>query len=90
MPFQVPADAQLAERLTAVLAVVYLVFNEGYAATSGDVQVRGERFKAMAERLTDEEKATVWPAIKQTIPQMSTYEVRTDRNICVFRLRRRA
>ena len=55
-----------------------------------EVQVRGERYGAFAERLTDEEKDAVWPAIKQTIPQMNTYEVRTDRNIRVFRLRRRA
>jgi RNA polymerase sigma-70 factor, ECF subfamily len=34
--FEVPRGAELAERLTSVLEVVYLVFNEGYAATSGD------------------------------------------------------
>ena len=52
------------------------------------VQMRGERFAAVAEPLTDAEKADVWPAIKRTIPQMNTYEDRTDRNIRVFRLRR--
>ena len=36
IPFGVPADDQLVERLDGVLAVVYLVFNEGYVATSGD------------------------------------------------------
>jgi RNA polymerase sigma-70 factor (ECF subfamily) len=35
IPYQVPAPGELAERLDAVLRVVYLVFNEGYAATSG-------------------------------------------------------
>ena len=35
IPYQVPAQAELPERLDAVLRVVYLVFNEGYAATSG-------------------------------------------------------
>ena len=34
--FEVPRGAELAERLTSVLEVTYLVFNEGYAATSGD------------------------------------------------------
>jgi RNA polymerase sigma-70 factor (ECF subfamily) len=35
IPYQVPAQAELPDRLEAVLRVVYLVFNEGYAASSG-------------------------------------------------------
>ncbi len=35
IPYQVPAEAELPERLDAVLRVIYLVFNEGYAASSG-------------------------------------------------------
>jgi len=35
IPYQVPAPAELPERLWTVLRVIYLVFNEGYAATSG-------------------------------------------------------
>jgi RNA polymerase sigma-70 factor (ECF subfamily) len=42
VPYEVPSDALLAERLSAVLQVVYLVFNEGYAATFGDQLVRSE------------------------------------------------
>jgi RNA polymerase sigma-70 factor, ECF subfamily len=40
IPYEVPAASVLPERLAAVMAVVYLVFNEGYAATSGDALVR--------------------------------------------------
>ena len=42
IPYRVPNEADLPARLRAVLAVVYLIFNEGYAASSGDRLVRGE------------------------------------------------
>ena len=42
IPYRVPADEELPERLRGVLRVVYLIFNEGYAATGGDRLVRGE------------------------------------------------
>jgi RNA polymerase sigma-70 factor (ECF subfamily) len=42
IPYEVPADEALAERLQAVMAVVYLVFNEGYAASFGPRLVRHE------------------------------------------------
>ena len=40
IPYQAPPDHLLPERLDGVLAVVYLVFNEGYSATAGDALVR--------------------------------------------------
>lgn len=42
IPYQVPARADLPERLDAVLQVVYLVFNEGYSASSGDAITRAD------------------------------------------------
>ena len=42
IPYQVPGPAALPERLAAVQAVVYLIFNEGYSASSGDSLVRRE------------------------------------------------
>jgi RNA polymerase sigma-70 factor, ECF subfamily len=50
IPYRVPAGAQLPERLRTVLAVVYLIFNEGYLASSGDLLVR-EDLCAEAVRL---------------------------------------
>jgi len=42
IPYEVPDDDQLAERLEGVLGVVYLVFNEGYSASSGPDLVRAD------------------------------------------------
>ena len=52
------------------------------------VQMRGERFPARAEVLSDSEKDAVWDDVRRAIPQMNVYEKRTDRNIRVFRLSR--
>ncbi|MDQ1011848.1 RNA polymerase sigma-70 factor (ECF subfamily) [Streptomyces sp. V4I23] len=50
IPYRVPDEAELPDRLPAVLSVVYLVFNEGYSAGSGDRLVR-EDLCAEAVRL---------------------------------------
>jgi len=42
IPYRVPHDAEFPERLPPVLAVVYLVFNEGYTASTGEDLVRSE------------------------------------------------
>ena len=42
IPYRVPSDAELPDRLRPVLSVVYLVFNEGYLASEGDELTRAE------------------------------------------------
>jgi RNA polymerase sigma factor (sigma-70 family) len=42
VPFEVPRGAELAARLSSVLEVIYLIFNEGYSATAGDDWMRPE------------------------------------------------
>lgn len=42
IPYRVPGDAELADRLRPVLGVVYLIFNEGYSASSGHHLVRAD------------------------------------------------
>jgi RNA polymerase sigma-70 factor (ECF subfamily) len=42
IPYTVPSDDLLAERLSGVLAVIYLIFNEGYLPTGGDAIVRAD------------------------------------------------
>ena len=45
VPFEVPGAAQRMERLTSVLEVLYLIFNEGYSASSGDDILRPDSHK---------------------------------------------
>ena len=65
IPYAVPPAHRLPERLDAVLAVVYLIFNEGYAASSGDALIRRELCteairlgRALSELMPDEPE--VW------------------------------
>lgn len=64
IPYRVPRDADLPDRLGAVLAVVYLVFTEGHRATSGDALVRTDLCheairlgRALVELMPDEPEA---------------------------------
>lgn len=45
IPYRVPSDDVLPDRLAGVLSVVYLIFNEGYGAAEGDRLVRGEAIR---------------------------------------------
>ncbi len=42
IPYRVPGEGELQERLRSVLAVIYLIFNEGYTASSGEALIREE------------------------------------------------
>ncbi len=64
IPYRVPRDAQLPDRLPLVLAVIYLVFNEGYTASAGDSLIRSELCaeairlaRLLAELMPDEPEA---------------------------------
>ena len=64
IPYRVPPDHELPDRLEAVLAAVYLVFNEGYSTTAGDALVRRELCaeavrlaRLLAELMPDEPEA---------------------------------
>ena len=64
IPYRVPAEAELPDRLRAVLAVVYLIFTEGHTATSGERLVREDLCaeairlgRVLAELMPDEPEA---------------------------------
>ncbi|MGP8208909.1 MAG: RNA polymerase sigma factor [Acidimicrobiales bacterium] len=65
IPYRVPKEAELPDRLASVLAVIYLIFNEGYAASSGKKLVRQELTdeavrlgRLLVELMPDEPEAT--------------------------------
>jgi deazaflavin-dependent oxidoreductase (nitroreductase family) len=51
------------------------------------MQLGPEIRSVVAQRLTDSEKAILWPKIADTVPQMKSYVKRTSRNIKVYRLK---
>lgn len=83
IPYRVPADADLPDRLGTTLAVVYLVFNEGYLASSGDDPVRGELCieairlaRLLVELMPDEAEA--WGLLALLLLAESRRAARTD------------
>jgi RNA polymerase sigma-70 factor, ECF subfamily len=73
IPFRVPPAHQLPERLAAVLAVVYLVFNEGYGRDGGDLAPEAIRLaRALAELMPDE------PEVHGLLAMMLLLEARRE------------
>ncbi|MEY2453132.1 MAG: hypothetical protein QOD92_2706, partial [Acidimicrobiaceae bacterium] len=75
IPFRVPADHLLPDRLAAVLAVVYLIFNEGYSAppARGDLAAEALRLgRALAELMPDE------PEVHGLLAMMLLHDARRD------------
>jgi len=84
IPYEVPGQAELPERLDAVLRVVYLVFNEGYAASAGEALTRRElsaeaiRLGQLIVDLLPEPEA--WGLLALMMLQESRRDARTDTN----------
>jgi RNA polymerase sigma-70 factor, ECF subfamily len=85
IPYRVPGDAELPDRRRAVLAVIYLIFNEGYTASSGDRLVRedlcGEAIRLarlLAELMPDEPEVMGLLALLLLIESRRAARVRPD------------
>jgi RNA polymerase sigma-70 factor (ECF subfamily) len=84
LPYRVPAEAELPARLKPVLAVVYLIFNEGYTATAGsllrlDLCAEGIRLaRLLAELMPDEPEAQGLLALLLLLHARSAARVNAD------------
>ncbi len=84
LPYRVPAEAELPARLKPVLAVVYLIFNEGYAATAcslmrPDLCAEGIRLaRVLAELMPDEPEAQGLLALLLLLHARSAARVTAD------------
>jgi RNA polymerase sigma-70 factor (ECF subfamily) len=83
IPYRVPSDAELPERLRPVLAVVYLVFNEGYAASAGGELIRADLCREairMARLLTElmPDQAEAWGLLALLLLIEARRAARTD------------
>ena len=93
IPYRVPADEELPDRLRGVLRVVYLIFNEGYAAAEGDRLVREElcdeaiRLGELLSRLMPDD-AEVWGLLALMLLHDARRAARVDPSGALRRARR--
>jgi RNA polymerase sigma-70 factor (ECF subfamily) len=85
IPFRVPPPHLLAERLDAVMSVIYLIFSEGYAASSGDALIRRELCaeaihlaQVLAQLLTDDPALDEEPEVLGLLALMLLHDARRD------------
>jgi RNA polymerase sigma-70 factor (ECF subfamily) len=83
IPYRVPPDEELPDRLRGVLRVIYLIFNEGYSASEGDRLVRGELCaeairlgRLLAELMPDD--AEVWGLLALMLLHDTRRDARVD------------
>ncbi|MEU4607868.1 RNA polymerase sigma factor [Kribbella sp. NPDC023972] len=91
IPYRVPYEADLPERVRGVLAVVYLIFNEGYAASSGEALVRDELCaeairlgRLLVELMPDEPEAVGLLALMLLQASRRPARVRSDGSLVVL------
>jgi RNA polymerase sigma factor (sigma-70 family) len=87
IPFEVPAPAEMEDRLEAVLETIYLVFNEGYSASSGDAIIRYELCEEairLAEMIAAhpaiQNKGNVFAVLALMLLNASRFSSRVDKN----------
>jgi RNA polymerase sigma-70 factor (ECF subfamily) len=92
IPYRVPSEAELPVRLRAVLAVVYLIFNEGYTASSGDRLVREDLCteairlgRLLAELMPDEPEIMGLLALMLLVESRRTGRLTSDGDLVLLR-----
>ncbi|MEV4313357.1 RNA polymerase sigma factor [Actinocrispum sp. NPDC049592] len=92
IPYRVPYEADLPDRLKSVLAVVYLIFNEGYTASSGDRLIREDLCaeairlgRLLAELMPDEPEVTGLLALMLLIESRRTARTTGDGGMVLLR-----
>jgi RNA polymerase sigma-70 factor (ECF subfamily) len=91
IPYRIPRDVDLPDRLEAVLTVIYLIFNEGYSASSGDELVRAELCdeairlgRLLADLMPDEPEAVGLLALLLLTQSRQAARTRSDGSIVLL------